>query len=71
MNNPLKEIMNQPTVFTHTDGSKIDETIFKSNGLLSYVYCMAKRGDSAKSIVDVIDVVMNRDDSQLKKNKTI
>ena len=64
MNNPLKEIMNQPTSFTHTDGSKIDETIFRSNGILSYVYCMAKRGDSAQSIIDVIEIVMNQYDSQ-------
>ena len=64
MNNPLKEIMNQPTVFTHTDGSKIDESIFRSNGLLAYVYCMAKRGDSAQSIKDVIEIVKNRDDSK-------
>ena len=62
MKNPLKEIINKPTEFTYQNGSQISETIFKSNALLSYVYGMAKRGDSTQSIVDVIEFVMNIED---------
>jgi hypothetical protein len=53
----LIDITKQDTILEIENGQKVHESILQSYHVVNFIYEMAERGDSSKTIVEVINLI--------------
>ncbi|MFZ4103780.1 MAG: hypothetical protein ACOYKI_03525 [Sediminibacterium sp.] len=53
----LIDITKQDTILEIENGQKVHESILQSYHVVNFIYEMAERGDSSKTIVEIINLI--------------